>query len=87
VDDVRDLVLVERASERTDVGHVAADERHPLARRLVQREPEAGFVLAEVVADRLVAELEQRRDRPGPEAAERARDQCPFRQAARPGRR
>ena len=75
MDDPRDLVLVERAAERVEVGDVAAHERQPLA--LLRREDELQPVrrIAEVVADRLVAVLEHRLHGPGADAPERPGDQ------------
>ena len=88
MDDAGDLVLVEGAPERVDVGDVALHERHAGELLFGQDEPEAGVVTAEVVADRVLAVVEESLDRPGAEAAERARDERPaLRQAARPGRR
>ena len=40
MDDSRDLVLVERASERVAVGDVAAHERHLRELAFVEHEPE-----------------------------------------------
>ena len=78
MDDARDRVLVERASERVEVGDVAAHERHAL--QLLGREDELEAVhrVPEVVADGLVAVVEHRLHRPRPDAPERAGDEHPL---------
>jgi hypothetical protein len=70
-----DLVLVERARERAEVGDVATHERQPFA--LLRREDQLQPVrrIAEVVADRLVAVLEHCLRSPRAEAAEHSGDQ------------
>ena len=89
VDDVRDLVLVERAAHRRPVRHVPRHERHARALLLRKHESQTGVVGAEVEPDRLLASVEERLQRPGAEAPERTRDEraAGFRQVARPGRR
>jgi hypothetical protein len=87
MDDPRDLVLVERAAERLAVRHVALDERDAAELILAESEPQARVVASQVVADRVLAVVQQGLDRPGAHAAERARDQGAIRQAARPGTR
>jgi hypothetical protein len=75
VDHAGHVVLVERALELRQVGHVAvhARQRHELLIR--QREPEAVLASAEVVRDDLVAAVEQRADGPGADRPERPGDQ------------
>ncbi len=89
VHDGRDVVLVERPAERGSVGDVSLDQRHALALVAVEDDAEPRVVAAEVVADRLLAVVEQRFQRPRAEAAERAGDEraAGLRQAARPGTR
>ena len=70
-----DLVLVERSAERSAVRDVAPDERDALALVLVEDESEPRVVRAEVVADRLLAVVDQGLERPRAEAAERAGDE------------
>ncbi len=86
MDDPRDLPLVERAVERSAIGDVAG---HPIDARRVGAEDELQPVqlLSEVVADDLVAVVEQRPCRPGTEAAEHARDEnaLSHRPVGRPG--
>jgi hypothetical protein len=65
VDDVRHPIVVESAPHRFEVGHVALDERDPSALVLRQREPKACVIRAEVVADRLLPQLDERLQRPG----------------------
>ena len=74
MDDPRDLVLVEHPLERVEVGDVAADERHAGC-VLAEHEVEPRRVLAEVVADDVVAVGEHRARDPGAEAAEDAGDE------------
>ena len=88
MDDPRDLVLVERALDRVQVGDVA---RTSVTRVgvVAEHEPQPCEVLAEVEADDLVAVVERRPGRPRAEAAEDARheDAPRARQAGRPGTR
>ena len=87
--DVRDPVVVERRAEGCSVGHVSRDERDQRPLLLGQDEPHACVVRSEIEADRLLAELDERLERPRAEAAERAGDEraASVRQAVRPGRR
>ena len=75
MDDPRDRLLVERARESLQIGDVAAHERQPLA--LLRREDQLQPVrrVAEVVAHRLVAVLEDRLHGPGADTAERSGDE------------
>ena len=72
MNDSGDLVLVERAPERVLVGDVALDERHTRSLALRQDEPQSSVVAPEVVADGILAAVEERLDRPGADAAEGA---------------
>jgi len=67
-------VLVERSAESIGIGDVARDERHSAELVFGEDEPEPGVVASEVVADRLLAEIEEGFDRPGAEAPEGAGD-------------
>ena len=89
MDDARDLVLVECPPERVAVGDVALDERDTRSFVLAEDQPESRVVGAEVEPHRLLAELEERGERPRAEAAERAGDEraLRLRQAARPDTR
>ena len=88
VDDVRDLVVVECGGDGDRVRDVAFDQGDPCAFLVREHEAKPGVVGAgEVEPDRLLAEAEQRLQRPGADASESARDECPLSQAARPGRR
>ncbi len=77
MDDPRDLVLVEHPLERVELGDVAADERHA-GRVVSEHEVEPRRVLAEVVADDVVAVCEHRARDPCAQAAEDAGDEDPF---------
>jgi hypothetical protein len=90
VDDVRDRVLVERRTDRAGVRDVSRDERDVRALVLRQHEPKPGVVRAgEVEPHRLLAQSEERLQRPRAETAERSRDEraAIVSQAARPDRR
>ena len=86
VDDARDLVLVERALDRGEIGDVALDELDPVG-VVAEHELEPAAVVAEVVADDGVAVVEHAARHPGAEAAEGAGDEDALRQGVRPGRR
>ena len=86
MDDARDSVRVECAAQRPAVRDVALYERHPCELTLREDEPETGVVASEVVADRLLAVVQEGLDRPGADAAEGAGHQGALSQAARPGR-
>jgi hypothetical protein len=88
VHDARDLLLVERAAESRAVGYVARHARHTRELVLAQDQPEARVVVPQVVADRILALIEQCLERPRADAAERAGDERPGRlsQAGRPGK-
>ena len=87
VDDVRDVVVVERRADGVQVGHVAFDERHARPLLVRQHESKPRVVRAEVESDRLLAEVEERLQRPRTEAAESSGDERALSQAGRPGRR
>ena len=75
VHDVRDLVLVEGVAKGIAVGHVARDQRDPLALLFVEDQAKAAVILTEVEADRVFSVFEQRLDRPRADTAERAGDE------------
>ena len=87
MNDSGDLVLVERVPERVRIGDVALNQGHTRALPLRQHELQASVVATEVVADGILAAVEERLERPGADAAEGAGHQRAFSQAARPGRR
>ena len=88
MDDVRYPVLVESTADRGRIRHVAFEERDPRPLLLGQHEPDSRVVGAEVEPDRLLAQVEERLERPRAEAAKGTGNERPLlSQAARPGRR
>ena len=75
VDHVRDLVLVERALDRREVGDVARDVPDRGDGLLVQQQPQPARVGREVEGDDAAAVGKQLVDDPGADAAVRARDE------------
>ena len=86
MDDTRDLVLVERALDRREIGDVALHQ-HDRGFVVAEHELESAPVVSEVVADDRVAVVEHAARDPGAEAAERSGDEHSLSQGVRPGRR
>jgi len=75
VNDASDRVCVKCASQRVGVRDIPMDERHAGALIALEYEAKTVVLIAEIEADRLLAVVEKRLDRPRAQAAEGAGDQ------------
>jgi hypothetical protein len=78
VDDRADAVLVDRALDLVEVGHVAVYTRERSEPLVVERQAEAMVADAEVVGHDVVAAVEQRADRPRPDGSQRPGHEVPH---------